>query len=172
MIEKPEVLDPQVYYKSLIDKVIEVDAIEALENSLDETIDLMESVPRSKEDYSYDEGKWNVKQVFQHLVDCERIMAYRILSLARNEKGTLLGFDDQGYVAMDGTSNRTILEIMKDFVAARNSTISLCKSLPVKQLDLMGNANGIPSTARLVTWFIAAHNYHHNTVIIDRYLTS
>lgn len=171
MIAKPEKLDPEIYYKVLIDQVIESNAVEALENSLDETIDLMESVPKSKEGFSYGEGKWNVKQVFQHLVDCERIMAYRVLSVARGEKGVLLGFDDQGYVSMDGTAQKSILEIMKDFVAARNSTISLVKSLPEKQLDIVGNANGIAATARMIIWFIAGHNYHHNTVIIDRYLT-
>lgn len=172
MITRPENLDPTVYYKPLIDKVAEEDAVQALENSLDQTVEIMESIFPEQESFAYAEGKWNLKQLFQHLVDCERIMAYRALSLARGEKGSLLGFDDQAYVDRDGSQNVSLKSIQLDFITARKSTLSLVKSIPVDQLDLIGNANGISSTARMVVWFIAAHNYHHNSVVLERYLNT
>ncbi len=172
MIKKPENLDPKVYYKPLIDKVVEEDAVQALENSLAQTVELIESISSDQESFAYADGKWNLKQLFQHLVDCERIMAYRALSLARGEKGTLLGFDDQAYVDMDGTQNVNLKSIKLDFIAARKATISLVKTIPFNQLELVGNANGISSTAKMVIWFIAAHNYHHNSIVLERYLNT
>ena len=169
MITRPENLDPKVYYKPLIDKLVEEDAIQALENSLEQTVDLMERISENQESFAYASGKWNLKQLFQHLVDCERIMAYRALSLARGEKGVLLGFNDQAYVDMDGSKHVSLKTIKLDFIAARKSTLSLVKSIPTSQLDWVGNANGVSSTAKMVIWFIAAHNYHHNAIVIERY---
>ena len=170
MIEKPENIDPNVYYKALIDKVDEVDLLTALNNSLYESKEVGITIHESMEGYAYEEGKWNLKQLFQHLVDCERIMSYRALSLARNEKECLLGFDDQMYVDYDNSENRSLKEIILDLEIARKSTISLVNSLPIKSLNYLGNANGIKSTARMVLWFIAAHNFHHLEIVKERYL--
>ncbi|MGB0390563.1 MAG: DinB family protein [Salibacteraceae bacterium] len=172
MIRKPEKVDPKIYYASFIDKVKEEDLIIALSNSLNETEELIKQVSNKEETFAYAPGKWNIKQLIQHMIDCERILAYRLLSLARNEKGKLLGFEENNYIEFDGTALLTLPSIFEDFKIARLSTISLVKSLPIKNLDFFGNANGIDCTARMMGWFISGHNIHHNQVLRDRYLSA
>lgn len=170
MIEKPENLDPELYYTSFIEMVPEKSIYEALENSLSESVNLMQAIEKSAEDYAYAEGKWTVKQLFQHLIDCERILSYRALSVARNEKGTLLGFNEDDYVLLDGSTNNSLESIMNDFKIARASTISLLKSLPMENMTFVGDANGINADANMIFWFIAGHHMHHNKVFKERYL--
>jgi hypothetical protein len=169
-IEKPKNLDPKIYFKQLIEKVKEDNLETALENSLEISVDYGALVSSEKETFAYAEGKWNIKQLFQHLTDCERIMAYRALSIARGEKGRLLGFDDQGYVDQDNSNNRSLRTIIEDFRIARSGTISLMKSLSAESLDFEGDSNGINATSRTVFWFIAAHNFHHMEILKERYL--
>src|SRR2546430_12004699 len=47
--------------------------------------------------YRYAEGKWSVKDIFCHLIDCERIYTYRTLCIARGDKTELPGFEENDY---------------------------------------------------------------------------
>ncbi|HEU0125637.1 MAG TPA: DinB family protein, partial [Flavobacterium sp.] len=42
-----------------------------------------------KFDYRYAEGKWTIKEIIQHVIDTERIFAYRALRFSRNDKTPL-----------------------------------------------------------------------------------
>jgi uncharacterized damage-inducible protein DinB len=170
MVLKPDHYAPNAYFKSIIEEIPEEDLISALVNSRLETIDLIQSIPSKKESYAYAEEKWNVKQLFQHVIDCERIFNFRALSLARRESQKFSGFDDQAYVDYDCTERISLNRIGEDYAISRLSTISLMESIQPEILDFEGNANGITVTPRIVGWFIAGHNYHHNKIIRERYL--
>ena len=168
-ILKPSNLDPKVYFKSLIDAVPETDLMTALEHLKYETLRVLRAIPVEKENYAYAEGKWTIKQLAQHIVDCERILAYRALSVARKEPGKLAGFDEGLYVQNDFSEWRSLKDICNEFEATRNSTQFLVSSFHPDILDQVGNANGVEVTTRTLSWFIAAHNVHHINVIQERY---
>lgn len=170
MIAKPMNIDPNIYYESYISAIPEADLVLALENSIKDSKKIAELVTPELENYAYAEGKWTIKQLFQHMVDCERLLSYRVLSLSRNEKGRLLGFDEDEYVKFDGSDQLSLSEIMTDFELARKCTISLIKSIPSTQLDLEGNANGTKTSARIIAWFMAGHQNHHNKILMERYI--
>ena len=104
------------------------DLYEALENTKMETIAALKSIPVDRESYAYAEGKWTVKQLAQHVVDCERILNYRALAIARKEPMNLNGFDENLYVENDYSEFRTLTEICEEFEITRNSTQMLIKS--------------------------------------------
>jgi len=170
MISKPTEYTPNAYFKSIIDAVPEEDLISALVNSRVETIDLIQNISATKESYAYAEGKWNIKQLFQHVIDCERVFCYRGLSIARGDTQKLPGFDDQLFVDNDYTQRVDLNTIGEDYAVSRLATISLFKTIQPDVLDFEGNGNGIVVTPRIVGWFIAGHNYHHNKIIRERYL--
>jgi len=169
-ILKPNTLDPKVYFKSLIDAVPETDLLSALANCKEETLRVLRAIPVEKESYAYAPGKWTIKQLAQHIVDCERILAYRALSVARKEPGKLAGFDEGFYVENDYSESRTLEDICDEFEVTRLSTQFLVSSFHPDVLDHVGNANGVEVSTRTLGWFIAAHGAHHINVIKERYL--
>ena len=170
MILKPIDLDPDLYFKSFIDNLKDPDLITALERSKNETIQLMKQVPKAKEVYAYADGKWNAKQLFQHLVDCERVFSFRVLSIGRLDPLNLPAFDEDLYVRNDFTHTMNLTDICKDYEIARDSFTSLIKSLNPKVLDNFGLANNISISPRIIAWFNVGHNDHHNRIFRERYL--
>src|SRR5688572_10646504 len=93
----PEAKEYAIYYKRYIEMIGVQNVIELLEEQLDEIPALIETIPEEKENFRYAEGKWSVKELLIHLLDTERIMAYRALSFARGEENPLPGFDENLY---------------------------------------------------------------------------
>jgi hypothetical protein len=120
-------------------------------------------------DKAYDEDKWTVKDVLQHVVDTERIMAYRALRIARNDKTPLPGFDQDILAASANTSNRTIGEILREFELVRETTIILFKTFDPEMLSRTGNCNNVIISALALGFVIAGHTIHHMNMIRERY---
>ena len=76
-----------------------VNLIEELEISLHDFIRFVQNIPMDKFDYRYAEGKWTIKDIIQHIIDCERIFAYRALRFSRNDKTPLASFEEDDYAA-------------------------------------------------------------------------
>jgi hypothetical protein len=53
-----------------------VNLIEELEISHD-FIRFVQNIPMDKFDYRYAEGKWNIKEIIQHVIDTERIFGVK-----------------------------------------------------------------------------------------------
>src|SRR5258707_1012150 len=85
------------FYKGYVKLIENPDLLQALRISGYRTSELVHSVSDSKIDYSYAEGKWTVREVLCHMIDAERIFAYRALRFARNDKTNLAGFDEKEY---------------------------------------------------------------------------
>ena len=58
----------------------------------------IQSLPPEKLTYRYAENKWTIKEILVHIMDDERIYAYRALRIARNDKTPLPGFEQEDYV--------------------------------------------------------------------------
>src|SRR5688572_27016954 len=55
------------------------------------------ALPEEKLYLRYAEGKWSIKEILVHIVDDERIFAYRALRYARGDKTELHGFEQEDY---------------------------------------------------------------------------
>jgi xanthine/CO dehydrogenase XdhC/CoxF family maturation factor len=119
---------------------------------------------------SYAAGKWTAKQVLGHIVDSERIFAYRALCIARSESQPLPGFDENNYAANSHADQRSLASLGADFAAARAATLALVRSLEPHTLDLPGNANGKRLTPRACLFVLAGHAEHHLKILNQRYL--
>jgi uncharacterized damage-inducible protein DinB len=129
------------------------------------------SLSDEKLNHRYGEGKWSIKGVFSHLIDTERIFAYRALTIARADKTELPGFEENDYVITANADDRNGADIIADYTASRRSTIELFKSFDATMLDRIGIANGTARSARAMGYAIAGHEIHHLRVIKERYLS-
>jgi hypothetical protein len=118
----------------------------------------------------YAPGKWSIKEVLGHLIDVERIFAYRLLRIARGDATPLPGFDENAYVPTGEFDDRTVASLLGEFVALRRSTISLMEGLPQDAWARRGEASGAAISARALAYIIVGHVAHHVTVLRERYL--
>jgi len=142
------------------------DAIEALESSRDETIALF----RTASGPPYAPGKWTIREILGHLIDDERVFAYRLLCLARNEPKELPGFDEKIYAAASGAEERSIESLLGEYQAVRASTIAFLESLTPEQWMRRGVVNGHKASVRGLAFHIASHELHHLRIVRERYV--
>jgi DinB superfamily len=130
------------------------------------------SLPEETLYYRYAAGKWTIKEILVHLIDDERIFAYRALRYARNDKTELPGFEQDDYAFYSGANERDLENIFEEYEAVRNSTIALFNGLPedafMRTGSSIGNINN--RTVRALAYHIAGHEQRHINIIKERYL--
>ena len=148
----------------------EVTLLEELEISLHEFIHFVQNIPMDKFDYRYAEGKWTINEIIQHVIDTERIFAYRALRISRNDQTPLPGFDENNYVNNTDANNRNLQDLLTELSAVRHSNIFLFKSFSNEQLERTGIASNAGISVRAIGFIIIGHQKHHQKVFEERYL--
>lgn len=146
-----------------------IDAIEKYSASLNE---YYTELPEDKADYRYAEGKWTVKEVLQHIIDAERVFAYRVMCIARKDKSPLPSFDENAYAEFAQADKRSFADLKEEFVVTRRSTDILLRSLSEAQLSETGTASGNPVSAQAIAYIVFGHILHHKQVLEERYFNS
>ena len=146
--------------------------LDHLRDSFRKAKELAYSLPAERLVYRYAPGKWSVKELLVHIVDDERIYAYRALRFARNEQQGLIGFDQDSYAAYSRADERDLDNIFEEYAAVREATIALFNGLPEDSLGRMGRGEGTAgsATVRAMAYHIAGHELHHLNVIRQKYL--
>ncbi len=170
-IEKPGLQEYPPYDSMYIDPIPnDGKLLEHLRDSFEEIKRFVLALPAERLLFSYAPGKWTIKQILVHIVDDERIYAYRALCIARNEKTPLPGFEQDDYVSSSGANDRYIANILEEYEAVRNSTIALFNGLPEDALIREGTANGNRFTPRALAYHIAGHELHHLNIMREKYI--
>ncbi|WP_369994894.1 DinB family protein [Winogradskyella sp.] len=158
------------YYEGYINKATSIGIKEGLQTNLKEIMDFLSKLPKEKEDYAYAKGKWTVKDILLHIIDAERVFAYRALRIGRGDETPLAGFEQDDYVEQGKAANRSFESLIEEYESVRKATISLFKSFDDKTLLLMGKASGSSVSVRALGYIITGHENHHMQVIKERYL--
>jgi uncharacterized damage-inducible protein DinB len=146
--------------------------LEHLKENFQMVKEFIYSLPPEKLFYRYAADKWSIKEILVHIVDDERIYAYRALRFARNEQQNLIGFDQDEYAKYSQADARDLDNIFVEYEAVRNSTIALFNGLPEDSLTRMGHgtATANDATVRALAYHIAGHELRHMNIIRERYL--
>lgn len=144
--------------------------IQRLESSLLECMTLMSDLSEEKEDYRYAEGKWSIKELLQHLIDSERVFAYRALRFARHDPKELPGFDENLYAETSHASDRSMSSLLEEFDLMRRSNILMFDSMEEVVLKRQGLVDGNSLSVRALGFICCGHLLHHLKVIQERYL--
>ncbi|MFL6245687.1 MAG: DinB family protein [Thermoanaerobaculia bacterium] len=165
---RPEAGEFASYAAEDIASVAGDDAVAALTSVAEETTSLFSSLTADIPHYA--PGKWTLKEVLGHLIDDERIFAYRALCVARLDPAALPGFDEKAYVAAAHFESRSIADLLREYHAVRAATIALFESLMPEEWLRTGTVNGYIASVRGLAFHIAGHELHHLRIVRERYL--
>jgi len=169
---RPQDLRPDEYaafYAGYIGKVPDITIRSALDESLASLLDYLTHVPDDRVDYAYAPGKWTIKQSLQHILDTERIFAYRALRIARQDTTPLPGFDQDDYAASAEVSKRSFREMIEEFRLLRQTNILLFKSFTDESLQRMGTMSGGSASVRGIGFIMCGHVFHHAQLYREKY---
>lgn len=169
-INRPDASEHVPYYGKYIALVPEGDVLQALENQIADALALLRALPESKGDHRYGPDKWTIKEVIGHLIDAERVFAYRALRFARADATPLPGFDENTYVPAGSFGRRTLADLVNEWELVRRSNLAFFRGLAADAWDRRGAANDSPITVRALAWIMAGHGRHHVEILKARYL--
>lgn len=170
IITKPPYADAPEYYHQYFNLVPENNLLEALKNSMQLTIQQMQSLDKQMYVYAYAPGKWTIAEVFQHIIDCERILCYRAFRFSRFDDTPLAGFNEDHYIEASRSYPLEVEKLSTHYSILRQQTILLFESMNNDMLNYKGTANQLQMNARGIGFMLAGHNIHHCNVISERYL--
>lgn len=158
------------HYAKYIDLVPAGDLVEHLEVQARHFAILLGNIDESRALFRYEPGKWSIKELVGHISDTERIMAYRLLRIARGDGTPLAGFEMDDYVRTAQADRRTLENLAAEFSDVRRATLSLLRSLTAEDLDRTGTASGNLVSAAALAHIIPGHLAHHGRILEERYL--
>jgi inactivated superfamily I helicase len=115
-------------------------------------------------------AEWSIKQVIGHLIDSERIFAYRLLRFARGDERPLRGYEQGPYVDAARFDTLPLADLLEEFAAVRAGNVLMIAGLDEPAWKRGGIANDHPVTARALGWTIAGHERHHLLSLREKYL--
>jgi uncharacterized damage-inducible protein DinB len=167
---RPDLAKVPPFYMTYVKYVKDEDMMEILERSSKQALELIHSIPEEKGSFRYADNKWTIKELLCHMMDAERIFAYRALRFSRNDKTPLASFDENAYASQANAHSRTVLMIAEEMRTLRQSTIDLYRSFSADMLSREGTASNTTLSVLNLGFIIPGHEIHHCTILRDRYL--
>jgi hypothetical protein len=157
------------FFDRYINLTEDIDIVEALEkyHTVESLLDKKNLEKLGKKVYA--EGKWTIKEIVQHMIDNERVQAYRALRIARNDKTPLPGYDENLFAANVQLSKRDLDGLLEEFAIVRRSNIMLFENFNDEVQQRTGLCNNVPISVLALGFVLTGHQIHHANIIRERY---
>ena len=166
----PEKTEYAPYYERYITLVPEGDILKTLAGQLDSSLGLLQNISESKADWRYAPGKWSIKELVGHLIDAERIFAYRALRFARNDQTPLPGFEQDDYIRYAAFDACRLDELARELEFVRGANLLMFRHLDNAAWQRRGVASGGEVSVLALAYIMAGHEKHHMEILRTRYL--
>lgn len=167
---RPQATEAAPYYFHYIDLAQTDDIVSFLNEQLKETMPLLESISEEQSRHSYAPGKWTMRQVLNHVNDCERVFLGRALWFARGFSDPLPSFDQEIAAAGANANEIAWAHLVEEFRTVRLATLSFFLTLPAEGWSRTGIASDNPFTVNALAYIIGGHTAHHTNILKERYL--
>jgi hypothetical protein len=158
------------FYRGYVQLAGNGDVLQALRNAKARAAEVLSTISEDHAGHSYAPGKWSLKELLQHIIDSERIFAYRALRMARGDAQPLHGFDENAYAALSNADARSWEALMHEHDLVSASTIAMFEGFDANMLARRGMANNAHFSVEAIGWITAGHMLHHLRIISERYL--
>ena len=170
IITKPTSDEYPEWFAAEIELVHYNDLIAGLQDSLSKTLTFLHKLTDQDLQYRYAPGKWSIKQMWQHIIDVERVLTYRALRFARKDETILTAFDESKYANVSNADQRNFKDIIREYAVVRDATLELFRSFTDAMILHRGTAGRSNMTVRSVGYLVLGHEIHHVRIIRERYL--
>jgi hypothetical protein len=170
IIAAPAEREYNPYYDKYISLIIEPNIIYVLESQCAEIEETYGTLPDERGAYSYAEGKWTIKESLSHLIDAERIFAYRALRISRGDETPMEGFEQDGYIENSHANERSFADLKDELLECRKANLRQFRNLKDGDWKRLGTASGSPVSVRALAYMMAGHIRHHFAIHRERYL--
>ena len=171
-MHRPETSEYAQFYAGYVGSVPDGDILALLQSEHDRTVKLLRGLTPEQAASRYEAGKWSLKEVVGHIIDAERIFAYRAHCFARRDPAHLPGMDQNDYAKSSNADERPLEDLVDELDAARRSTTALFRGLDEAMWSHRGIASECEFTVRALAYIIVGHAIHHRNVIESRYLSA
>lgn len=170
IVERPPATEYSASFEVYVSLVPETDVMTALTQQKGELARTLSSVRGEAERYRYADGKWTIRELVGHVIDSERVFGYRALCIARGEKVSLPGFDENAYAANAPYGDYPLGDLLDEFAQVREGHLFLFRHLSREAWVRAGTANSNPTSVRALAYITVGHVRHHLGVLKERYL--
>lgn len=157
------------YFERYVSLVPDGRIVWTLENGQAQMVSLFGQVTADKAGFRYADGKWSVRELLGHIIDTERVFAYRALRISRNDATPLSPFDQDLFVTGADFDRIRLADLIDEFVIVRQATLMLFRHLSAEAWDRRGAVGDHPLTPRAAAWIIAGHQLYHEILLRERY---
>jgi len=169
-MNRPDKAEYDPYYERYISLVENDDIIDTLAAQPTTLQDLITSMPEEKGSFAYAEGKWSIKELLGHLIDGERMFAYRLFRISRGDETPIEGFEQDGYIENAHSNGRSFSDLLEEFSLLRRANMILFNNLTDDDWARVGTANNVQISVRALAYVMAGHIEHHLSILKERYL--
>jgi DinB superfamily len=169
-MKRPEKTEYAAYYETYVSLVEESDITSALQNQADELREIFSQMSDEKGLYRYADGKWSIKELLGHLIDGERVFAYRALRFARADKTELAGFDQDPYIENANFDAVKLSDLLDEMLFLRKANTLFFNNLNEEAWNRTGVASENEISVRAIAYILVGHIRHHVKILKERYL--
>ncbi len=169
-MNRPDKSEYAPYYEGYVARVANDDIFDTLAAQPTILHDLLTVIPDEKGEYRYAEGKWSVKELLGHLIDGERMFAYRLFRISRGDQTPIEGFEQDGYIENAFSNERSFADLVEEFSLLRRANMIFFNNVTDDGWNRVGTANNVSVSVRALAYIMAGHIDHHLNILKERYL--
>lgn len=165
----PSPTEYPTYYAKYITLVPEEDVVAVLKADAERTAAFLAAIPPADEFKRHPPYTWTIRQVLGHILDAERVFAYRALWFARGETAALPGFDEGPFAANAPHDRVPLPDLLDEYRHLRAASVHLFAQLDAAAWARKGVASIGEITVRALAYCVAGHERHHMTIARKRF---
>lgn len=169
LMSRPEKSEYDAYYERYVSRVIDSDIIDTLASQSTKLADMFATMPEERGDFQYEDGKWSIKESLGHLIDAERIFAYRVLRISRGDETPIEGFEQDGYIENAYFNRRSFSDLLEEFSLSRRANLLAINNLNDDGWTRIGTASNAKVSVRALIYIMAGHIEHHLAIFKEKY---
>lgn len=157
------------YYARYINLVADVELSQAFDDSIDRLNELNTNLLEKLDKKAAALNKWTTKQIFQHLIDWERILTFRAMLFARREGSIPQSFDQDRLAENMFAERRTFDSLIAELKAVHLASKMMFENFDEQMLLARGTSWKYEISVLALGFALVGHQIHHLKLIQNNY---